>query len=202
MANDIDWPRALQSSDDQQLAALGELRSILMNGLRIAFQNRTDVSEAHIEDFAQESLLRILDRLDKFEGRSKFTTWAQSIALNTAFAELRRKRWQDVSLDALVEQGGKMTEPSVLPDDLLGTSEDCTRLVAVLRRSIAEDLTPKQRAAILGELQEMPFDQIVDLLGCTRSAAYKMLHDARRALKNRLLEAGITGADIQNAFSL
>ena len=168
----------------------------------MALQNRSDVSEAHIEDFAQESLLRIMDRLDRFEGRSKFTTWAQSIALNTAFAELRRKRWQDVSLDALVEQGDRMADASVLPDDILGAGEERTRLVAALRRSIAEDLTPKQRAAILGELQEMPFDQIVSLLGTSRSAGYKMLHDARRALKQRLLEAGITGTDIQNAFNL
>jgi hypothetical protein len=29
-----------------------------------------------------------------------------------------------------------------------------------------------------------------------------MLHDARRALKQRLHEAGITGTDIQNAFNL
>ena len=198
--NDINWPDALRATNrEEQSAAIEALRRILLNGLRITFGGRKDVSEAHIEDFAQDGLLRILERLDQFQGRSQFTTWAQSIALNTAFAELRRKRWQDVSLDALIEQGGKMTEPSVLPDDVLG--EDQTHLVAALRRSIAEDLTPKQRAAILGELQEMPFDQIVALLGTTRSAAYKMLHDARRALKNRLLEAGISGADIQNAFS-
>jgi hypothetical protein len=29
-----------------------------------------------------------------------------------------------------------------------------------------------------------------------------MVHDARRALKRRLHESGITGADIQNAFNL
>jgi len=202
MQIEIDWPQALRSTGDEQIAAVKELRTVLMNGLRMALQNRSDVSEAHIEDFAQESLLRIMDRLDRFEGRSKFTTWAQSIALNTAFAELRRKRWQDVSLDALVEQGDRMADASVLPDDILGAGEERTRLVAALRRSIAEDLTPKQRAAILGELQEMPFDQIVSLLGTSRSAGYKMLHDARRALKQRLLEAGITGTDIQNAFNL
>ena len=197
---DINWPDALRSTNrEAQTAAIGALREILIKGLHVALGGRKDVSDAHIEDFAQDGLLRILERLDQFQGRSQFTTWAQSIALNTAFAELRRKRWQDVSLDALIEQGGRLTEPSVLPDDALG--EDRARLVAVLRRSIAEDLTPKQRAAILGELQEMPFDQIVALLGTTRSAAYKMLHDARRALKNRLLEAGISGADIQHAFS-
>lgn len=199
--SEIDWPVALRATDGgQQASAMEALRGTLQNGLRIAFSERTDVSEAHIEDFAQESLLRVLDRLDQFQGRSKFTTWAQAIALNTAFTELRRKRWQDVSLDALLADGAHLAGPAMIADDVLGGDEDRTRLVAALRHAIKKDLTPKQRAAILGELREMPFDQIVELLGTNRNAAYKLLHDARRALKNRLHGAGITGADIQNAF--
>ena len=201
--NEINWTAALRASESsEQTAAVRELRAVLQNGLRIALSGRGDVTEAHLEDFAQESLLRVLDRLDQFQGRSKFTTWAQAIALNVAFTELRRKRWQDVSLDALMADGERMTEPAMIADDVLGADEDRQRLVATLRSAIENDLTPKQRAAILGELREMPFDQIVELLGTNRSAAYKMLHDARRALKQRLLEAGITGADIQNAFNL
>jgi len=201
--NEINWPAALRATDSgEQAAAVRALREQLQNGLRIALNGRSDVSEAHLEDFAQESLLRVLDRLDQFQGRSKFTTWAQAIALNVAFTELRRKRWQDVSLDALLAGGERLAEPTMIADDALGADEDRTRLVAALRHAIENDLTPKQRAAILGELREMPFDQIVELLGTSRSAAYKMLHDARRALKQRLHEAGITGADIQNAFNL
>jgi len=177
------------------------LREVLLNGLRIALNGRGDVSEAHLEDFAQESLLRVLDRLDQFQGRSKFTTWAQAIALNVAFTELRRKRWRDVSLDALLADGERLAEPAMMADDVLGADEERARVVAALRKAIEKELTPKQRAAILGELRELPFDQIVELLGTSRSAGYKMLHDARRALKQRLHEAGITGADIQNAFN-
>jgi RNA polymerase sigma-70 factor (ECF subfamily) len=200
---EINWPATLRATDSaEQAAAMRELRGLLHAGLRVALNGRSDVSEAHLEDFAQEGLLRVLDRLDQFQGRSKFTTWAQAIALNVAFTELRRKRWQDVSLDALMADGERMTEPAMIADDILGPDEDRTRLVAALRLAIENDLTPKQRAAIMGELREMPFDQIVTLLGTSRSAAYKMLHDARRALKQRLHEAGITGADIQNAFSL
>ena len=199
--NEINWLVALRATDSgEQAAAVRALRDQLQNGLRIALNGRNDVSEAHLQDFAQESLLRVLDRLDQFQGRSKFTTWAQAIALNVAFTELRRKRWQDVSLDALTADGERMVEPAMMADDVLGADEDRTRLVATLRHAIENDLTPKQRAAILGELREMPFDQIVELLGTSRSAAYKMLHDARRALKQRLHEAGITGADIQIAF--
>ena len=201
--NEINWPAALcAAGSPEQADAVRELRSLLQAGLRVALIGRSDVSEAHLEDFAQESLLRVLDRLDQFQGRSKFTTWAQAIALNVAFTELRRKRWQDVSLDALMADGERMTEPGMIADDVLGADEDRTRLVATLRHAIENDLTPKQRAAILGELREMPFDQIVELLGTSRSAAYKMLHDARRALKQRLHEAGITGTDIQNAFQI
>ncbi len=200
--DETNWPARLRDTAPAvQAAAVRELGDALKAGLRIALNGRGDVSEAHLEDFAQEGLLRVLDRIDQFQGRSRFTTWAQAIALNVAFTELRRKRWQDVSLDALMADGERLSEPSTIADDALGADEERTRLVATLRHAIEKDLTPKQRAAILGELREMPFDQIVELLGTSRSAAYKMLHDARRALKQRLHEAGITGADIQNAFN-
>jgi RNA polymerase sigma-70 factor (ECF subfamily) len=200
--SEINWPAALRAPDSgEQAAAMRALRDLLHSGLRMALGSRTDVSEAHLEDFAQESLLRVLDRLDQFQGRSQFTTWAQAIALNTAFTELRRKRWQDVSLDALLTNGERLADPAMIADDVLGGDEERTRLVAALRHAIEHDLTTKQRAAILAELREMPFDQIVELLGTSRSAAYKMLHDARRALKQRLHEAGITGNDINQAFN-
>jgi DNA-directed RNA polymerase specialized sigma24 family protein len=73
--NDIHWPAALRAADSgEQAAAVRALRELLHHGLRIALNGRGDVSEAHLEDFAQESLLRVLDRLDQFQGRSKFTT--------------------------------------------------------------------------------------------------------------------------------
>jgi len=199
---EINWVEALKSANQKEQAdAMNLLRGVLLKGLCIALGERADVSEAHLEDFAQEGLLRILDKLDQFQGRSLFTTWAQSVALNTAFSELRRKRWKDVSLDALMEQGGHLTEPSIIPDDALGSHEDQSHLLSAMRKAIAEELTPKQRAAIMAELGGMPFDQVCSLLGTSRNAGYKLLHDARRALKRHLEEAGITGYDIQLAFT-
>lgn len=198
---EINWPHALRATDEgEQAAAVSALRDILVRGLRVALRDRDDVSDAQVEDFAQEGLLRVLARLDQFEGRSRFTTWAHAVALNTAFAELRRKRWQDVSLDALLAAGSRLGEPEVLPDD--GAGEDRGRILTALRHAIQVGLTERQRAGILAELSEMPFDQIAALLGANRNAAYKLLHDARRALKQRLQEAGITAQDIQSAFNV
>jgi RNA polymerase sigma-70 factor (ECF subfamily) len=199
ITSEINWPEALREADNS--GALAELRGILLNGLRVALRDRSDVSEAHLEDFAQEALLRVLDRLDQFAGRSKFTTWAHTIAINTAFTELRRKRWRDVSLDALTADGKQLAEASAMPGNALGEDEERTRLIAALRRAMAEKLTAKQRTAIAGELQDLPFDQIVALLGTNRNAAYKLLHDARRALKAHLAAEGISPEVIRTAFA-
>ncbi len=200
---EFNWVEVLRSPNrEEQAEAMNLLRAHLLKGLSIALGDRADVSEAHLEDFAQDGLLRILDKLDQFQGRSLFTTWAQSVALNSAFAELRRKRWGDVSLDALMEQGDHLAEASTFPDDSLGSQEEQSHIVSAMRKAIAQELTPKQRAAILAELGGMPFDQVCSLLGTNRTAGYKLLHDARRSLKRHLEEAGITGYDIQLAFTI
>ena len=196
---EINWPEALRATENSD--AVSALRRILLDGLRIALRERTDVNEAQLEDFTQEALLRILERLDQFAGRSRFTTWAHSIAVNTAFTELRRKRWQDISLDVLAADGQQLSEPAVLPDDALGSDEKRTRLVGLLRKAVAEKLSAKQRTAIVCTLQEMPIDQIVGLLGTNRNSAYKLLHDARRALKEYLAAEGISPEVIRTAFA-
>jgi RNA polymerase sigma-70 factor, ECF subfamily len=197
--SEIDWRKALRAADNS--AAVSELRAILLNGLRVGLRNRTDVSEAQLEDFAQESLLHVLKRLDQFEGRSKFTTWAFAIAINTAFAELRRKRWQDVSLEALTADGRQLHEPAAISDNVLGDNEERTRLIEILRTAVAEKLSDKQRALILGLLQGMPFDQVVELLGTNHNSAYKLYHDARRALKRHLVAEGVSSEVIREAFA-
>jgi RNA polymerase sigma-70 factor (ECF subfamily) len=201
VADEINWLEALRAADNT--AAVTELRAILLNGLRVALQGRSDVSEAQLEDFAQDSLLKVLAKLDQFSGRSKFTTWAHTIAINTAFTELRRKRWRDVSLDSLMAEGRELNDPQTiaLPHGTNDGDEERTRLVAALRQAIAEKLSDKQRAAIAGELQDLPFDQIIALLGTNRNAAYKMLHDARRALKAHLAAQGITSETIRAVFA-
>ncbi len=197
-ADEIDWPRKLGDADNH--ATVAELRAVLLGGLRVALRERTDVSDAHLEDFAQDALLKVLARLDQFAGRSRFTTWAHAIALNTAFAELRRKRWRDVSLESLMADGRELSESAILAQSLDGADEERVRLLQALQEAVAEKLSAKQRAVIAGSLDGVPFDQIVELLGTNRNAAYKLLHDARRTLKIHLTAAGISLETIRDAF--
>ncbi len=59
-------------------AALADLRNIIMTGMPYALDRWLPTNDPEFstpaEEVAQESLIRVLDRLDSFEGRSQFTT--------------------------------------------------------------------------------------------------------------------------------
>jgi RNA polymerase sigma-70 factor (ECF subfamily) len=185
------WIELLRShNSEEQREAIDSLHQILMKGLSVALQHHASLFDGDLQDFAQEALLKIMEKMDQFNGRSRFTTWAQSIALNLAFSKLRRRHWRDVSLEAMIERGELFAEPAVLPANSHGADDDQNRLVEALRKAISEELTPRQRAGIMAELDGIPVDQISELLGINRNALYKLLHDARRSLKHHLEKAG------------
>lgn len=189
-----EWIKALQDQSEQE-SALVDLRLLLLNGLRRGLINWVNPSnpefESLVDDFAQESLLKVLDNLDSFEGRSKFTTWAYKIAVRVALTELRRKRWQERSLDEL----DSAESPLPLPDQRPSPAQQIEQSDSFqrLEQIIDSTLTPKQREAMIGiAVEEMPIEELAQRMNMNRNALYKLLHDARLKLKKQLLEEGLT----------
>ena len=54
--------------------------------------HRITRSEEDAEDGLQESLLKAFIHLNRFDGRSKFSTWLTRIAINSALMIVRKKR--------------------------------------------------------------------------------------------------------------
>lgn len=75
------------------------------------------LSFSYPEETAQETLLRVLDRLDSFEGRSQFMTWVYTIAVRIALTELRRKRWKNVSLESMVSKDNQDLSEQMFRDE-------------------------------------------------------------------------------------
>jgi RNA polymerase sigma-70 factor (ECF subfamily) len=74
-------------------------------------------------------------------------------------------------------------------------------LAAHLRRIIDEELTDKQRQALLAlAVHGMPMEEAARRLGTNRNALYKMLHDARLRIKNRLAAEGLSPEDVLSAM--
>jgi RNA polymerase sigma-70 factor (ECF subfamily) len=187
----------------QRDAALVDLRALLQRGLRYALASRPNVDDEAIEDFVQEALLKILDNLDSFRGESKFTTWAQKIAVNVAFTELRRLRWRDVSLDEMADSKGLNFVPDMLADRSAPPDQQATQhiFLETLGRLIETELTDKQRQALAAvQIQGVPLEEVARRMGSNRNAMYKLLHDARRRLKKQMEAEGLSPEDVLAAF--
>ena len=186
-----DWLAALQSEGPEHDAALADLRPVLVRALQITLAPRVDRgADALAEDLAQQALLQVRERVDQFRGDARFTTWAQKVAVRLAFSELRRKRWENVPLDAVVAD--PPSDPTPAADARLEESET----VATIRRLVANELTDRQRTALEAVLAGMPLQEVAARLDTNRNALYKLLHDARQRLKRALEAEGIGPDDL------
>lgn len=197
-----EWLEALHSP--QADAAISDLRALLLRGLRYALAGQ-GVTEADLEDFTQDALLKVLRELDSFRGEARFTTWAQKVAVRVALTELRRRRWRDVSLqDLLAEHEDSDFTPEALTDKAPdpGQVAVLTMMMEKVQRMIAEELTDKQRLAMMAVMQGgMPLQEVAERMGTNRNALYKLLHDARQRLQKRMLREGLAPDDLLAMFA-
>ena len=201
------WISDLSTDGAAREAALEDLHAIILRGLPFALSRWLSPSnplfESLTEEVAQETLLRVLDQLHTFEGRSQFTTWVHKIAIRIALTELRRKRWQDSSLDEMVDDEEMPVSPRIL-EDTSATPEkktERTDMMERIHRVIDEELTERQRRAmIMLGMQGMPMEEAAKRLKTNRNALYKLLHDARLRLKQRLQTEGLDVQEVLAAF--
>jgi RNA polymerase sigma-70 factor (ECF subfamily) len=123
--------------------------------------------------------------------------------VNVAFTELRRRRWQDVSLNGLRESRDGDWLPDTLIDPSAGPEKQTLQrtMLSTLHRLIATELTDKQRQALVAtRIQGMPLAEVAPRMGTNRNALYKLLHDARQRLKKRMMAEGLSPQEMLVAF--
>jgi len=197
-----EWLNDLQGPDRD--AAIADLRAILVRGLTFALASRiqTDL-DVLVEDFVQDAVLRILDKLDTFRGESRFTTWAQKIAVRVAFTELRRQRWKDIALADLVPEDSSDYTPPALADPSPDPERQTSQVMVaeMIREMIEEDLTKRQREAMVAIMVGgMPLEEVADRMDTNRNALYKLIHDARKRMQKSLLSRGLTPQEVLAMF--
>ncbi|MBX3060607.1 MAG: sigma-70 family RNA polymerase sigma factor [Anaerolineae bacterium] len=202
-----EWLAELEPGHPNHQNALADLHHILVNGLRRGLLGQVQTTapefDTQAEDFAQEAIIKILEKKETFAGLSQFTTWAHKIAVSIALTELRRKRWQDNSLDSLTESDSGDFTPGFLADQT-PTPESATERTELLNRVerlIMQDLTEKQRTALIASvIKGQSTEEVARQMDMKPNALYKLLHDARVRLKKALDKEGLTPADILEAF--
>jgi RNA polymerase sigma-70 factor (ECF subfamily) len=189
-----DWIEGLEPPPED--GAIKALRNFLIRGLKPALAKYVDHElDQFVEDIAQDSLLKILDNIHSFRGESKFTTWAMKIAVREGLTELRRKRYDDISLEDLKPKDNdseirslSVADSRPAPDRSAYESQLMEKMMAI----IDQELTDKQKKAIQAVMVEgLPITVVAELMGTNRNALYKVIHDARLKLKNRFEVDGI-----------
>ena len=192
------WISDLRSSGSVQDAALEDLSGKIRKGLPYSLSKWLTPSDPNFDSLAdevvQETLLRVLDHLESFEGRSKFTTWVHKIAVRIALTELRRKRWEDVSLDELTQgdEGASGFDRIAAMTPNPDLSAEQVDIMGRIQQVIKDDLSEKQRTALLAIG--------VHGMNMKRNALYKLLHDARLRLKKSMATEELSTEEILAAF--
>jgi RNA polymerase sigma-70 factor (ECF subfamily) len=199
---DNDWTSDLASQDASlRDETIGDLRDMLFRGLFKSLSKNGRVDDAFLEDVVQEACMKILEKLADFEGRSKFRTWAVTIAVRTAVSKMRKREWQHVSLESVASAADFDPRSAVDSAETTDRRNSRSELLSKLKELIDSELTEKQWTAITAELGGMPLPQIAEKLGSNTNSLYKLLHDARKSLRRGLEAAGFTIEDVCEAWA-
>ncbi len=142
-----------------------------------------NASEA--EDISQQVFLRIWKSAKRYKPTAKFTTYLFTITRNLVFNEARRrKRRKEVSSNEIEANSHQEISDAdeYRPDRELERQE----LIKMVNNAI-KDLPEQQRmAVVLRRYEQMPYEEIAEVLGISLSAVKSLLFRARASLRESL----------------
>jgi RNA polymerase sigma-70 factor (ECF subfamily) len=150
---------------------------------------RTLRDETETEDVAQNTFLQVYKSRARYERTAKFSTWLFTIARNLCLNEIRRRsRHPAESLEEPHAEHDDQPQRQYEDKKVFLPTENV--LHGELARKIEEalnELPENQRTAILLCRQdELSYEEIAKILGCSLSATKSLIHRGRETLKEKL----------------
>lgn len=134
------------------------------------------------EDLAQEVFVRILRFRSGFRNGHSFTAWMYSIARNLQMDHWRKKRFESDWEEGFDVAAAGVSEAAA--SEVMQQKQESELLHEALRR-----LSPaKREILILSRFEELPHEQIAEILGCEPGAARVRLHRALASLREVYFE--------------
>ena len=195
-----EWHLNLNAEGARGEDAVARLHGLLLRAARFEVFRRQgslpQLSAVELDELAQDAaddaVVSVLRRLGDFRGESSFRTWAYKFALLEASVKMRRRAWRDREVMLEPEHWESLAHAGPGPDD----DAESAALLEAVRDGIRTALTPRQRQVLVAVVLEgVPIDVLAERLGSNRNALYKMLHDARRRLRDHVAAAGFPEAN-------
>ncbi len=143
--------------------------------------------EEDAQDAVQEAFLSAFRSLDRFDERSRLTTWLHRIVVNACLMRLRAQRRrpersiEDLLPEFLPDGHQKNPSRSWKPAESAGIERDEVR--ALVRDKIEELPEPYRMILILRDIEELDTDETAAVLAISPAAVKTRLHRARQALR-------------------
>lgn len=142
------------------------------------------IGSRDVDDLVQDIFIKILRRLNTFEGRSALFTWIYEITVNQCRDELRRrKRRRWFSLQALPEE---TVERVAVEEESVSAQIEANELRDNLRRELSK-LEPKYRElVVLRDLEGLGYDEVAKISGIDEKLVKSRLYQARQILAAKM----------------
>jgi RNA polymerase sigma-70 factor, ECF subfamily len=155
--------------------------------MNFVYRSLRDETEA--EDLAQNVFLQVYKSRSRYRQTAKFSTWLFTIARNLCLNELRRRsRHPAESIEETHAENEDQPQRQYEDKSQLAPPEQLLHgeLVRKIEEALA-DLPENQRSAILLCRQEdLSYEEIAGVLGCSLSATKSLIHRGREILKEKL----------------
>jgi RNA polymerase sigma-70 factor (ECF subfamily) len=143
------------------------------------------------EDLAQETFIKVLNAIERYDPSYKFSSWIFKIAHNTSLDHLRKKEPETLSLEGS-PHATTQAEMEASTIAVASTEESpeafaaSRELGATLEIAIGK-LRPEYRTAIvLCHVEGWPYEDIAETMGVPLGTVKTYIHRARNELKKQL----------------
>ena len=138
-------------------------------------------------DLAQEAFIKVFNSIDKFKGKSAFSTWLYRVTANVCLDEMRKQKKTPISIDKPQEtEEGEVYFN--LPDqkynpEIIAEKNDLKQLV---HKGISKLPKEQRIIIILREMEELSYEEISEVLEISIGTVKSRLNRARKNLKEIL----------------
>jgi RNA polymerase sigma-70 factor (ECF subfamily) len=148
-------------------------------------------SRAEAEDIAQEVFVTVFKSIDSFRSEAKLSTWLLRIATNHAknrikYLARRREQANDTgNSDSgdLADEGKAPAQSHIHGPDLLLEAAETEDMMQKAIAALEED---QRLLVVLRDVEELSYEEIVEITGLPEGTVKSRLHRARMTLKQLL----------------
>lgn len=129
---------------------------------------------AERDDVMQEMMYQLWRSFDRFDGRSKFSTWMYSVCLNTALTYKRKSKNQHT--ESLSKAHTQIPAPQQVNKE---------ESIEMLLKAIST-LSPVNKAIITLYLDDLSYEEIAEITGLTKSNVSVRIMRAKKELEEKM----------------